>query len=283
MTKHARFAALLLGLAFGALAQTPAGSGGIIVTDIKGTARFRIGDSEPQVVVKGQAIPLGARITTGKDSNVVLTFPDGQIVAMGAKSRLLVREYRYLPNDIDNSRVVMNVTDGSVRIVMGAIGQHDPGLIQLQIGTKTTAQTPNLPRAGDLSLVMLGSATMVQVNQGQVALRVSGESYPLATGEGALVRADGVVQLGGPAQLEKLAGQTTDDKEMFDQFRETQQLTFPHSALQTMITLASPPYDEKKEEQRAGATLLPPLATDSLSTAGTGAVGGGTPCTASCN
>lgn len=154
MTKVARWAGLLIGLIFGALslaqAPAPANSAGVVVTDVTGTVRYRIGDSEPRPVVKGQSIPIGARIATGIKSTVVLTFPDGQIVAMGTASRLILREFNYLPNAIAQSKVTLNLTDGSMQIVMGAIGQHNPGLIQIQVGTKTTAQTPHVPRGGTL-------------------------------------------------------------------------------------------------------------------------------------
>lgn len=298
MTKAARWAGLLIGLIFGALSlaqvPAPANSAGVVVADVTGTVRYRIGDSEPQAVVKGQTIPIGARIATSAKSTVVLTFPDGQIVAMGTASRLILREFNYLPNAIAQSKVTLNLTDGSMQIVMGAIGQQDPGLIQIQVGTKTTAQTPHVPRGGDLGLVMLGSATLVQVNQGKVALNVAGQSYGMATGQGAIVQADGTVQLGGIPQLEAQPGRTSDDKEMFAHFRETQQLKFPHSPRQTMITLSAPPYDEKRDPDLVAAAAaldaLPPTAgiepspaNSTFTTPPTGGGGGGTPCAASCN
>jgi len=280
--------ALLLGLILGAaaLAQAPSGTGGIVVSNATGTVRYRVGDSGPQIVVNGQTLPVGARIVTGENSSAILTFSDGQIVALGPKSRLIIRVFTYFPGDIGRSRVVLNLTDGGVRIVMGAIGQHDPGLIQLQIGLKTTAQTPNLPRTGDLGMIMLGSATLVQVNQGRVALRVAGQTYPLASGESALVQSDGFVVLAGPARLESRQGQTADDKAMFEQFRDMQKLILPVTGVQTMLTLAAPPYDEKRDEEYARSEQIPPPpqpVTGSLSTMGTGATGGGAPCTASCN
>jgi hypothetical protein len=68
-------AILLAGLMFGApaFAQAP-GNPGIVVTDSSGTLRYRIGDSEPRPLAKGQAVPIGARVTTktilrGVDSN----------------------------------------------------------------------------------------------------------------------------------------------------------------------------------------------------------------------
>jgi hypothetical protein len=281
LAAYLRCVALLLGVILGApvFAQT---TDGIVISNATGIARYRIGDGEPQTAVNGQTVPVGARIVTGDGSSVVLTFPDGQIVAMGPKSRLIIRQFRYVPGDIEKSVAILNVTDGGVRIVLGAIGQHDPGLIQLQIGLKTTAQTPNLPRTGDLGMIMLGSPTVVQVNQGRVALRVAGETYPLASGESALVQADGFVVLGGPARLESRPGQSADDKAMFDEFREMQKLTFPVTAVQTMLTLATPPSDDILKDFEAPGEIQA-LVTGTVPTAATGAGGGGTPCTASCN
>lgn len=141
---------------------------------------------------------------------------------------------------------------------------------------------------------MMGSATLLQVNQGKVALNVAGQSYAMATGQGAVVQADGTVQLGGISQLEAQPGRTSDDKEMFAHFRETLQLKFPHSPRQTMITLSAPPYDEKRDPDLVAAAAalnaLPPTAdiepspaNSTLTTPPTGGGGGGIPCAASCN
>ncbi len=219
MIKRILGALLLAGLMSGtaAFAQAPANSG-ISVADASGTVRYRIGDSDPRPLLKGQAVPIGARIVTGADSHVVLTFADGQVVALGPQSRLLVRQFVYLPNDLAKSGVLLNLTDGSVLMVMGAIGQKDPSRVQIQVGLKNIAQAPARARGNDAGVIVLGIATLVQVTQGRVSLFVpsSDQSFTLLAGTRALVQADGTVRMGPPSQVDGEAGRSADGKIMLD-------------------------------------------------------------------
>lgn len=272
MIKRILGALLLAGLMSGtaAFAQAPANSG-IVVTDSSGTVRYRIGDSEPRPLLKGQAVPLGARITTGADSHVVLTFADGQVVAIGAQSRLLIREFVYLPSDLGKSRVLLNLTDGSVFMVMGAIGQRDPSLVQIQVGLKNIAQAPARARGNDAGVIVLGIGTLVQVTQGRVSLLVvsSDQSYPLGAGTRALVQADGAVRLGSPAQVDAEAGRTSDGKIMLGRMEVL--VRYLPSGRQIAFSISTPPAEDTLED----------LVTGTLPTMGTGATAGG--CGASCN
>jgi len=294
-----RWMVLLLGLVAGTLAFAQAVPGGIAVMESAGVVRFRIGDSPPQTVGPGQVIPVGARITTGVSSSVMLRFPDGMVVALGARSRLRVLDFTYVPNQIDRSRVLLNLTDGSVRFVMGAIGQRDPGLILIQVGTGSLAQAPARGAGKDVSVTVRGIATMLRVTQGRAALTMpSGQTIPLSAGQGALVSADGFAQSGGPSQLREQSGRSEDGKEAQDGIDEMQRMTFPPSGQQTSFVLATPHSNETESDDqgRGGQALLPlppqpvngiapppqPM-TGIATTSSTGAGGGGAPCTASCN
>lgn len=284
MIKRICRALLLAGLMFGtaALAQTPANPG-IVVTDSSGTLRYRIGDSDPLPLVKGQAIPIGARITTAADSHAVLTFPDGQVVALGPQSRLLIREFVYLPADLAKSRVLLNLTDGAIFIVMGAIGQRDPGLIQIQVGTKITAQSPRRARGNDAGVIVLGIATLVQVAQGRVSLFVasSEQSFALASGARALVQADGSVRMGSPSQVDELAGRDADGKIMLGRM-EALRRYLPPTGRQIAFFVSTPPSEDLVDDLAAPGDIQPPV-TPTLVTGGTGGSSGGQPCGASCN
>jgi len=259
MTGFMRWLAVLLGLGYGGLvfAQAPA-IAGIVVTESSGTLRYRIGDSEPQTAVKGQVIPVGARITTGAGANAVLTFPDGMVVGLGEQSRLRVLDYRYVANDIEKSRVVINLTEGSVRIALGTIGQRDPGLIQLQVGEGGLAQALGSARSGEISLTVRGIATMLQVGQGKVLLNVAGQSYPLGAGQTALVQESGFVQVSGVADA---ANRSEDDKLMQERLEKIRGAPFAPGNRPTVITLSTPFGVDLAED-------LPPF------TSATGAVNG---------
>lgn len=271
-----RWAALLLALALPGLApaQAPANSG-IVVADFAGALRYRIGDSPPLVVTKGQTLPVGARLTTAADSYAVLTFADGQVVAIGQQSRLLLREYSFSPSDPARGRVLLNLTDGSMFVAMGAIGQRDPGLIQIQVGTKITPQSPRRARGNDAGVIVLGIATMIQVTQGRVSLLVAStdQSLPLAAGARALVQADGMVRTGPPGQVDEQAGRSEDGKVMLARLDAVRR-HLP-SGRQIAFSISTPPSDETDEEFVFATPLLP--------TASTGGGGGGRPCGASCN
>jgi hypothetical protein len=257
----------------GVFAQAPANSG-IVVTDSSGTLRYRIGESEPLPLVKGQAIPIGARITTASNSHAVLTFPDGQIIAIGPQSRLLIRQYSYLPNNPAKSRVLVNLTDGSIFIGIGAIGRQDPSLIQIQVGAKVTPQSPERARGDNVGVIVLGTATLIQVAQGRVSLLVAStdQSYPLAAGERALVQSDGSVQLGSGRQIDETAGRSDDGKIMLERM-ESLRRYLPLGGPQIALLLTTPPADDAFDELATGSGTLP--------TMGTGAAAGG--CGASCN
>lgn len=279
-------AGMLLGAS--ALAQAQAQSAGIVAMDPIGVVRFRLESGPPQVVKEGQTIPFGARIVTGAASSVVLRFPDGQMTVLGARSRLIVREFVYMPTDIGKSRVLLNLTDGSMKIVAGAIGMHDPSLIQVQVGTKVTGEAPRRAPGKDLGVIVLGTSTLVQINEGRVGLlvAVSGRSYPLAAGDRALVTADGLVQTGGPLAVNRSADRMPGGGTLLGDLDAMQKYSLPQSASQIAFSAATFPFDERLEglPPTGSAPVQPPApVTFSTPTASTGGGGGGLPCTASCN
>jgi len=184
--------------------------------------------------------------------------------------------------------VLLNLTDGTMKIVVGAIGMHDPSLIQVQVGTKTTGEAPRRAPGKELGVIVLGTSTLVQIGQGRVALLVaaSGRTYPLSEGERALITAGGLVQTGGPLKVDESAGRIPGGKTLMSGLDALQKYSLPQSANQVTLTAATLPYDETLERlPPTGAGLAPPSApvTFSTPTASTGGGGGGLPCGASCN
>jgi hypothetical protein len=274
---------LLAGLMSGtaAFAQAPANSG-ITVADMSGTVRYRLGESDPQPLLKGQSVPIGARIVTGAASHLVLTFADGHVVALGPQSRLLVRQFVYLPGDLGKSGILLNLTDGSVLMVMWAIGQKDPSLVQIQVGLKNIAKAPARARGKDAGVIVLGIGTLVQVSQGQVSLLVvsSDQSHTLAAGARALVQADGTVRTGPPSQVDGEAGKSADGKIMLSRMEEVRR--YLPSGRQIAFSVSTPPSEDLVDDLPPPGADVAPI-TVTVPTASTGGAGGGQPCAASCN
>lgn len=296
MTKRARWAALLLGL-FGALAlaQTAVMTGAAVVTEVNGEVQVRIGNSPPRILQAGQRVPAGAIVSTGNDSNTVLAFADGQVIVLGERTLFRIVNYEYLPGEMGRSGVFLNLIEGSARLVMGTIGQFDPRLIRIQVGTGTLVGAPN-PEGGnaaDAGVVVHGASTMVSVTQGRVVLTLpTGQGIVVDSGQGVYVQPSGAVQQGSVDQIIALVGQTVEGKQIVEQMDLMQSFAFSERNQQTVITLATPPTTPDQDAERLAAAvdalpppgaILPPLATSTPTTAPTGGGGGGTPCGASCN
>jgi hypothetical protein len=304
MTKRARWVVLLLGLVFGALApaqtivapgQSVVLTGGAMVTEVNGGVQVRVGNEPPRTLQAGRRVPAGAVVTTSGDANAVLSFADGQVIVLGERTVFRIVNYEFDQKDLAQSGVFLNLIDGSARLVMGAIGQHDPRLIRIQVGTGTLigAVNPDGGNAADAGVVVQGAATMVTVTQGRVVLTLpTGQGVVVASGQGVYVQPNGAIQQGSIAQISTQVGQTAEGKQIVEQIDAMQSFAFPQAKQLTVITLATPEAVRASEQSTVAAAIeelpppgevLPPLATAPPTTAPSGAGGGGTPCGASCN
>ena len=299
LNRHTRWALLVLGLIFGALAlaQNVVMTGTAVVTEVNGTVQVRIGNNPPVPLVAGNRLSAGAIVSTGSDANCVLTFADGQVVVLGERTLFRIVNYDYEPQEMTRSGVFLNLIEGSARLVMGNIGQFDPTLIRIQVGTGTLvgAANPEGGGATDAGVVVQGAATIVTVTQGSVTLTLpTGQGITVNSGQGVFVQANGTVQQGTLDQIATQIGQTVDGKQVLEQMDLIQSFVFPQSNQQTIITLATSgtsgtsgtpgtPAAPALPDDPTFSLEPPPLAGTSPTTASTGGGGGGTPCAASCS
>jgi hypothetical protein len=334
VTKRVRLTVLLLGLVFGALApaqtvvrnptpqpgvrssqlQTVVTTGAAVVTEVNGVVQVRIGNDPPLRLQTGDRLPAGALVTTDHDAGAVLAFADGQVVVLGERTSFRIVNYDFDAKEMNRSGVFLNLIEGSLRLVMGLIGEFDPKLIRIQVGTGTLvgAANPEGGNAADAGVVVQGAATVVTVTQGRVSLTLpSGQGITLASGEGAYVQPNGAVRQGSVEQISTQLRLAPEGVQIMEQLDSMQTYVFPLRNQHTVITLAtpgsvestttsaslpaSPAVSTTTPTEPSSVTLpseptesvdsldLPPLATTTTVTAATGAGGGGTPCGASCN
>ena len=305
MTKHARWAVLLFGLVFGALAlaqsvavtgstliQSIVVTGSAVITELSGTVVVQVGNGAPRTLQQNDKIPAGAVVRTGSGARAVLVFADAQVVVLGERTIFRIVDYRFEKQNIGQSGVFLNLIEGSARIVMGAIGQFDPRLVRIQVGAGTLVGSvnPEGGNAADAGVVVQGAATLIAVMQGRVTLTLpSGQGIVLGSGQGALVQFDGALQQGTMAQVSTQAGQTPDGQQMLQRLLALLDMPVPQNQ-QMVITLATaggaeavtastPPAAPPAEQPPADV----PLATTTPPTTAPGGGGGGPPCGASCN
>lgn len=155
-------------------------AGGYIF-DAVGSVSVAAGKNPPRPVVRNDTVASGTVIRTGDNSHAVLKFEDGQIVSMQANSTFQVREYRYVPNQVEESSILFSMFKGGMRFVTGHIGQRNPGAFRLATPSATIGI-----RGTEFLVVMANNATYSQVLSGSVSMSNAAGMTILTAGQTAL-------------------------------------------------------------------------------------------------
>ncbi len=297
-------AGLLAGLS--AFAQLGGGSkpvsGGIkagMITEARGDVASQSGVGKPQPLRKGHAIRPGMVIESAPDSDTVLAFPDGQIGVLGSKGNVRLNNYVYDIADPSKNDINLNLIEGNLRIVMGEIGQKNPGALHLQVGTASVAlQAGSQDAKTDASLVTQGGAIAVSVQVGRLEVHLpSGQVLQVNAGQTLMLSQDGKSELEQTAVMMQSLSRSALGLQIQSQLAESLGFTQVIAEAQAAMAIvnaalkdpANAPNPAMLEilalleslpspgEIAPDAPTLPPATTPS------GAGGGGTPCGASCN
>jgi hypothetical protein len=156
-----------------------------------GSVSVAIGNNAPRPALENDTVTSGMVIRTGDNSHAVLKFEDGEVISMQANSTLLVREYIYVPQQVEKSNMVFSMFKGGMRFVTGMIGQHNPKAFRLAtpqatiniLGTDffavlTNDGLYNRVLSGRISLT--NAAGMSVFKAGDTALTFSSNELPIA-------------------------------------------------------------------------------------------------------
>lgn len=92
----------------------------------------RAGQSLP--VVSGGGLMEGDRVVTGPKGAAAVTLKDGTVVSVGPNSSLDLTHYVFDPTS-QNGSLLLNLIQGTVRMVTGIMGKTNPDLIKLTTPT----------------------------------------------------------------------------------------------------------------------------------------------------
>lgn len=84
--------------------------------------------------IPGGALREGDRIVTGRKSAAAATLQDGTVLSVGPNSTLDLTQYAFEPVS-QNGSLLVNLLQGTVRMVTGIMGKSNPELIKLTTPT----------------------------------------------------------------------------------------------------------------------------------------------------
>lgn len=169
------------------------------VANLQGTAQALPGAGAPRTLKQGDTVNQGETVSTGANSSIVLTFQDGQVVALTANSRLAVNTYSYNKEKPAESNVLLNLAQGGMRAITGLIGKARPTAVAYRAGNATIGI-----RGTDLEVGVGGDDLYVIAKEGaaQVSIPATRTGYAPMSGQMfgmslpvAVNDADGPIQL----------------------------------------------------------------------------------------
>ncbi len=156
--------------------------------DAFGSVTVAIGNNAPRPAQQNDTVISGMLIRTGDNSHAVLKFEDGEVISMQANSTLLVREYIYVPQQVNQSNMVFSVFKGGMRFVTGLIGQLNPKGFRL-----ATPQATIGIRGTDFFVVMTNDGLYSQVSSGSISLTNAAGMSVFKAGDTALTASSKVL------------------------------------------------------------------------------------------
>ncbi|MBL8516637.1 MAG: FecR domain-containing protein [Betaproteobacteria bacterium] len=139
------------------------------VSNLTGTAQAIPGAGAPRALKQGDRVNQGETVSTGAGSSIVMTFDDGQIVALTANSRLAINTYSYNKEKPAESNVLLNLASGGMRAITGLIGKAKPSNVAYRAGNATIGI-----RGTDLEIGADGEDLFVIANDGEAEVESPG-------------------------------------------------------------------------------------------------------------
>ncbi|MBZ0106529.1 MAG: FecR family protein [Sulfuricella denitrificans] len=151
------------------------------IQDMVGDVKITTAGAAPRAAAKNDTLESGASVTTGDKSYAVLKFEDGQIIALQSNSQFQVQDYRYNPNNAQQSNIFVSLVKGGLRAITGAIATQNKAAFKLQ-----TPQATIGIRGTDFPVV-LNNGMYTQVLQGGIEVQNSAGAASLDAGQGTFV------------------------------------------------------------------------------------------------
>jgi hypothetical protein len=159
-----------------------------IATSVNGTVQAQAGASPARAVRQGDTLRQGDTIATGPTSSAVLKFEDGQIVAVGANSRMTISTYAFR-RETGTGTVLLSLLNGGMRAITGLIGRTTPQSVSYRAANVTIGI-----RGTNADIAVGDAGVVATVNEGTISFALSGQPEVLVSaGDAAWARPDGSI------------------------------------------------------------------------------------------
>ena len=134
------------------------------VVRLQGSVTAQVGTGPEQNLRAGDTLQGGTTVSTGQNSNVVLRFDDGQIVALKSLSRFSIESYRYDTKDPSAGQMILSLFSGGMRAITGLVANSNRSAFSL----KTPVATIGV--RGTELLAALSQGLYTQTKAGSISL-----------------------------------------------------------------------------------------------------------------
>jgi len=145
-----------------------------VVQNASGDVRAAIGSNAPVMVTQNSTLENGMTVTTGDNSQVVMKFEDGQVIALNANTSFKIDQYHYEQAKPEKSSMVFSLLKGAMRAVTGLIAQNNSDAFKLHtpVATIGIRGTDFMAATGSLYLQVINGTVSATTSAGTTAFAV---------------------------------------------------------------------------------------------------------------
>lgn len=153
------------------------------IHDMAGDVKILVAGSPARQAKKNDPLDSGASVNTGEKSHAVLRFEDGQVIALQSNTQFQIQDYRYNPNNAQQSNIFVSLAKGGLRAITGAITTQNKAAFKLQAPQATIGI-----RGTDFLAVVVQNHLCAQVISGAIEVQNIAGVARLEKGQGTAVR-----------------------------------------------------------------------------------------------
>lgn len=151
------------------------------VHEVSGDVQAAIGAGKPVAVLKNQELENNTTITTGPNSNIVLKFVDGTVIALNQNTSFQIQKYDYNEKAPSTMTAAFAMLRGGLRAITGAMSARN------RDGFKLATPNATIGIRGTEFFAQLVNPLFVQVVAGSVSVSNAAGIATFAAGQTASV------------------------------------------------------------------------------------------------